>query len=76
MTNVLPHCLRFSVMTPSGFFKLFRSVNLPQRNDWFACWHIDEAKLQPNYVEEQRSPSWGGGAIGIIHYAEELIFFA
>ncbi len=38
-----------------------------------ACWHIDEAKLQPNNADAQIYPSWGGSTIRITSYAEYLI---
>ncbi len=38
-----------------------------------ACWHIDEAKLQPNYADAQRYLLWGGSTIRITRYAEYLI---
>ncbi len=44
----------------------FRSVNVFQRYGWCAFWHIDEAKLQPNYADAQRYLPCGGGAIHVL----------
>ncbi len=41
-------------------------MNVFQRYGWFAFWHIDEAKLQPNYADAQSYLPYCGGAIHVM----------